>query len=52
MVVDDVTILVERVGKVATQPNQLYATQNIKLDEAIGKISETSSMIVALPQLI
>jgi hypothetical protein len=50
MVVHDVTILVERDEKVANQPNQLYAAQNIKLDEAIGEISETSSK--ALPQLL
>jgi hypothetical protein len=38
--------------KVANQLKQLYATQNIKYDEAIGKISETSSMILALPHII
>jgi hypothetical protein len=52
MVVHDVTILVERDEKGANQPNQLYAAQNIKLDEAIGEISGTSSMILALPQLL
>jgi hypothetical protein len=52
MDVHDATILVERDEKVANHPNQLYAAQNIKLDEAIGNILETSSMILALPQII
>jgi hypothetical protein len=52
MVVHDVTILVERDEKVANQLNQLYVSQNIKRDEAIGEISGTSSMILALPQLL
>jgi hypothetical protein len=52
MVVHDVTILVERDEKVANQLNQLYAAKNIKLDEAIGEISGTSSMILPLSQLL
>jgi hypothetical protein len=40
MVVHDVTILVERDEKAANQLNQLYATQNMKHDESIGKISD------------
>jgi hypothetical protein len=38
--------------KVDNQTNQLYAAQNMKHDESIGKISETSSMILALPQIL
>jgi hypothetical protein len=52
MVVHDVTILVEKYEKVAKKPSQLYVAPNMKHNEAIGKISETSSMILALPQLI
>jgi hypothetical protein len=52
MAVHDVIILVEIDEKVANQPNQLCAAQNIKLDEAVGKILETSSMILAQPQII
>jgi hypothetical protein len=37
---------------VAKQSNQLYAAHNMIHDEAIGEILETSSMILALPQLI
>jgi hypothetical protein len=52
MDVHDATILVERDEKVANHPNQVHVAQNIKLDEAIGVILETSSMILALPQII
>jgi hypothetical protein len=52
MVFHNVTILIERDVKVANQLKQLYATQNMKYDEVIGKISETSSMILALPHII
>jgi hypothetical protein len=38
--VHDVTILVERDAKVDNQLNQLYAAQNMKHDESIGKISD------------
>jgi hypothetical protein len=52
MTVHDVTILVKKDEKVAKQSNQLYAAHNMIHDEAIGEILETSSMILALPQLI
>jgi hypothetical protein len=39
-VVHDVTILVERNVKVDNQLNQFYATQNMKHEESIGKISD------------
>jgi hypothetical protein len=52
MVVHDVTILVEKDEKVAKHPNQMYASQNMKHDEAISKISETSTMILALTKII
>ncbi|CAD6264216.1 unnamed protein product [Miscanthus lutarioriparius] len=44
------SILVERSEKVAIHPNQLCAAQNMNHDEESGKISEASSMILALPQ--
>jgi hypothetical protein len=52
MVVHDVTVLVEKDEMVAKQSNQLYAAHNMIHDEAIGEILETSSMVLALPQLI
>jgi hypothetical protein len=52
MVVHDVTILVEIDEKVENQLNQFYAAHNMKHDESIGKILETSSMILAQPQII
>ena len=48
----DNSILVERSEKVAIHPNQLCAAQNMNHDEESGKISEASSMILALPQSI
>ena len=47
---NDNTILVERSEKVAIHPKQLCAAQNMNHDEESGKISEASSMILALPQ--
>jgi hypothetical protein len=52
MTIHDVTILVERDEKVAKQLIQLYAAHNMIHDEASGEILETSSMILALIQLI
>jgi hypothetical protein len=50
MAAHDNSILVEKSEKVAIHPNQLCAAQNMDHDEESGKISEASSMILALPQ--
>jgi len=52
MAAHDDSILVESSEKVAIHPNQLCATQNMNHDDESGKISEASSMILALPQSI
>jgi len=50
MVAHDNSILVERSEEVAIHPNQLCAAQNMNHDEESGKISEVTSMILALPK--
>ena len=52
MAAHDNFIPVERSEKATIQPNQLCAAQNINHDKESGKISEASSMILALPQSI
>ena len=52
MAAHDNSILVEKSEKVAIHPNQLCVAQNMNHDEKSGKISEASSMILALPQSI
>ena len=49
-VAHDNSILVERSEKVAIHPNQLCASQDMNHDEESVKISEASTMILALPQ--
>ena len=50
MAAHDNSILVERSEEVAIHPNQLCVAQNMNRDEESGKISEASTMILALPQ--